>query len=328
MQLYEHWDSLRCYPHPASWAFWEHERDQWLTHIEAHVLPLKVSGKAAHDLHTQIELQRQKPRYQPYLRNGLPIDSPAEISLPHIGKLLHLSDPLQKLLKLSWCVGREASIPEDRTLACVLAACQWSDSAERIELLAALLGADEATCKQILAPPFSLVAAAILQPMAWNTATSLLALCSATEHFVDAVDGTYLPWRLMEGLQGSDLDALALMDESEDVLAQEIEREYGMHAIGDIYREGAGLRNISAASIVTLVDWLTGLKLWTSDVRVLDKQLGICDVRNRVQEAVLDAMAQQKNIDELLLLRALYKPQTTLAESINGEPQAMQPVSD
>jgi hypothetical protein len=58
VQIYEQWDSGRPYPHPASLAYWEHERDQWLRHIEQHVLPPRLADKAAHDLHLQIELQR------------------------------------------------------------------------------------------------------------------------------------------------------------------------------------------------------------------------------------------------------------------------------
>jgi hypothetical protein len=63
MQIYEQWDSGRPYSHPASLAFWERELDQWVAHIEAHVLPPRLADKAMQDLHLQIEMQRQKKRY-------------------------------------------------------------------------------------------------------------------------------------------------------------------------------------------------------------------------------------------------------------------------
>jgi hypothetical protein len=50
------------------------------------------------------------------------------------------------------------------------------------------------------------------------------------------------------------------------------------------------------------------MKLWTSDVRLLDKQLGIGEVRSRVQTAAIIAMTQQQSFDELTVLRALYTP--------------------
>ena len=306
MQIYEQWDSGRPYPHPASLAFWQHERDQWLTHIEEHVLPPRLADKASHDLHLQIEMQRQKQRYQPYLHNGKLRSNPAEINLQRIGGLLNCK-PLQKLLRLAWCVGREASIPEDQTLACALAACRWSEPSERIELLAALLEADEPTCKKILAPPFMLVAAGILEPTNWNAGASLLTLCIATENFVDVIDGTYDHRRLRDELDGAEFDVLESLDDNE-VANREIENAFGLHPIADVYREGAGYRAISAASIVTLVHWFTGMKLWTSDVRLLDKQLGIGDVRSRVQTAAINAMTHQQHFDELTVLRALYAP--------------------
>jgi hypothetical protein len=310
MQIYEQWDSRRPYPHPASLAFWDHERDQWLTHIEEQVLSPKLAHKASHDLYLQIELQRQKKRYQPYLHNGLPLSNPAAINLRLIGGLLNLSEPLQKLLRLAWCVGREESIPEDRTLACALAACRWSEPSERIELLATLLETDEATCKQILAPPFMLVAAGILEPALWSTGSSLLSLFTATDHFVDVIDGTYDHSRLRDELHGADFDVLESFDDGE-VANREIENAFGLHPIADVYREGAGYRSISSESIVTLAHWLTGLTLWTSDVRLLDKQLGIGDVRGRVQTAAIASMTQQLQFDELMVLRALYAPKAT-----------------
>jgi hypothetical protein len=310
MHIYEQWGSGRPYPHPASLASWEHERDQWMAHIEAHVLPPRLADKATHDLHLQIEMQRQKKRYQSYLHNGLPMSNPAAINLQRVGCLLNLTEPLQKLLKLAWCVGRETSIPEDRTLACVLAACRWSEPRERIELLAALLEADEAKCKQILAPPFMLVASGILEPALWSTGSSLLSLCTATEHFVDVIDGTYDHGRLHDELHGADFDVLESFDDVETA-NREIENAFGLHPIADVYREGAGYRSISAPSIVALVDWLTGMKLWTSDVRLLDKQLGIIDVKSRVQAAAIEAMTQRLKFDELMVLRALYAPLST-----------------
>jgi hypothetical protein len=307
MHIYEKWESGRPYPHPASLAFWEHERDQWLTHIEEQVLPPRLADKAMHDLHLQIEMQRQKKRYQAYLHNGLPLSNPAAINLRQIGGLLNLSEPLQKLLRLAWCVGREESIPEDRTLACALAACRWSELSERIELLAALIETDEATCKQILAPPFMLVATGILEPAIWDTGSSLLSLCTATDHYVDLIDATHANSRLRDELHGADFDVLESFDDVE-VANREIENAFGLHPIADVYREGAGYRGISAASLVALIHWLTGLKLWTSDVRLLDKQLGIGDVKSRVQAAAITAMTQQLQFDELMILRALYAP--------------------
>lgn len=307
MQIYEQWESGRPYPHPAALSFWEHERDQWLMRIEEHVLTPRLADKASHDLHLQIEMQRQKKQYQPYLRNGKPLSNPAAINLQRTGSLLNLSEPLKKLLKIAWCVGREASIPEDRTLACALAACRWSEPSDRIELLAALLNADEPTCKQILTPPFMLEAAGILEPEIWNTGASLLALCTATEHFVDVIDGTYDHGRLRDELRGADFDVLESFDDMETA-NREIESALGLHPIADVYREGAGYRTISAPSIVTLIHWLTGMKLWTSDVRLLEKQLGISDVRSRVQTAAINAMTQQQTFDELMVLRALYAP--------------------
>jgi hypothetical protein len=307
MQIYEQWATGRPYPHPASLAFWEHERDQWLTHIEEQVLSPKLAHKASHDLYLQIELQRQKKRYQPYLHNGLPLSNPAAINLQRMGSLLNLNEPLQKLLRLAWCVGREESIPEDRILASALSVCRWSEPSERIELLAALLEADEATCKQTLAPPFMLVAAGILDPAVWGTGSSLLSLCTATDHFVDVIDGTYEHSRLRDELHGADFDVLESFDDVE-VANREIENAFGLHPIADVYREGAGYRNISAPSIVILVRWLTGLTLWTSDVRLLDKQLGIGDVRGRVQAAAIASMTQHLQFDELMVLRALYTP--------------------
>jgi hypothetical protein len=308
MQIYEQWDSGRPYPHPASLAFWEHERDQWLTHIEQHVLPPRIADKATHDLHLQIEMQRQKRCYRPHLNNGVPIANPAAINLQRLSGLLNLSEPQQKLVRLAWCVGREESIPENRTLATALAACRWSEPHERIELLAALLGADETTCKQLLAPPFTLVAGGLLEPAIWNTGSSLLSLCTATEHFVDVIDGTFDRSRLYDDLQGMEFDALESFDDA-DAAASEIDHAFGLHAIADVYREGVGFSSISAASIVTLVQWLTGLRLWTSDVRLLDKQLGIGDIKSRVQTAAINAMAQMQPLNELMVLRALYQPQ-------------------
>jgi hypothetical protein len=313
MQIYEQWDSGRPYPHPASLAFWEHERDQWLTHIEERVLPPRLADKATHDLHLQIEMLRQKKRYQPYLHNGLVLSNPAAINLQRLDGLLNLSEPVQKLLRLAWCIGREASIPEDRTLIYALDACRWSEPSERIELLAALLESDEATCKQILAPPFMLIAAGILEPALWNTGSSLLALCNATEHFVDVIDGTYDHGRLRDELHGADFDALESFDDVETA-NREIEGALGLHPIADVYREGAGYRSISAPSIVTLVHWLTGMTLWTSDVRLLDKQLGIIDVRGRVQTAAIHAMTQQLQFNELTVLQALYAPTAATTE--------------
>jgi hypothetical protein len=307
MQIYEQWESGRPYPHPASLSFWEHERDQWFTHVEEHVLPPRLADKISHDLHLKIEAQRQRKRYQPYLHNGKPLSNPATINLQRTGSLLNLGEPLQKLLRLAWCVGREESIPEDRTLACAVAACRWSEPSERIELLAALLEVDEPTCKQLLAPPFMLLAAGILEPAIWNTGTSLLALCTATDHFVDVIDGTYDHGRLRNELDGAEFDVLESFDDAE-IANREIENAFGLHPIADVYREGAGYRTISAASIVTLLHWLTGLKLWTSDVRLLDKELGIGDVRSRVQTAAINAMTQQQSFDELAVLRALYAP--------------------
>lgn len=307
MQIYEQWESGRPYPHPASLAFWEHERDQWLTHIEEYVLPPRLADNASHDLHLQIEMQRQKKRYQPYLYNGKPLSNPAAINLQRMCGLLSLGEPLQKLLRLAWCVGRETSIPEDRTMACALTACRWSEPSERIELLAALLGADESTCKQILAPPYTLVTAGLLEPLAWNTGTSLLALCTPPDHFVDVVDTIYNNGGLSDALQGADFDVLESFDDAE-IANREIENAFGFHPIADVYREGAGYRDISAPSIVTLVQWLTGMKLWTSDMRLLDKQIGIGDVRSRLQVAAISAMAQQQPFDELIVLRALYAP--------------------
>jgi hypothetical protein len=307
MQIYEQWESGRPYPHPASLAFWEHERDQWLTHIEEHVFPPRLADKASHDLQLQIEMQRQKKRYQSYLHNGKPLSNPAAINLQRTSSLLNLREQLQKLLRLAWCVGREESIPEERTLACALAACRWSEPSERIELLIALLEVDEATCKRLLAPPFLLVAGGILEPAIWNTGSSLLALCTATDHFVDVIDGTYDHGRLRDELDGADFDVLESFDDAE-MANREIENAFGLHPIGDVYREGAGYRTISAPSIVNLVHWLTGMKLWTSDVRLLDKQLGICDVRGRVQTAAINAMTQQQSFNELMVLRALYAP--------------------
>jgi hypothetical protein len=310
MQIYEQWDSGRPYPHPAALAFWEHERDQWLTHIEERVLPPRLADKALHDLHLQIEMQRQRKRYQPYLHNGLPLSNPAAINLRQIGGLLNLSEPLQKLLRLAWCVGREESIPEHRTLACALAACRWSEPSERIELLAALLDADEAMCKQLLAPPFMLVASGLVEPAIWNTGSSLLSLCTATDHFVDVIDGTYDHSRLRDELLGADFDVLESFDDVQ-VANREIENAFGLHPIADVYREGAGYRSISSESIVTLVHWLTSMTLWTSDVRLLDKQLGIGEVQGRVQAVVIKAMTQQLQFDELMVLRALYSPMAT-----------------
>jgi hypothetical protein len=307
MQIYEQWDSSRPYPHPASLAFWEHERDQWLTHIEQHVLPPRMTDKATHDLHLQIEMQRQKRRYQPYLHNGTPMANPAAINLQRLSGMLNLNEQQQRLLRLAWCVGREESIPEDRTLATALAACRWSEPRERIEVLAALLGADETTCKQLLAPPFTLVAGGVLDPAIWNMGSSLLSLCTASEHFVDVIDCTFDQSRLHDELQGTDFDALESFDDA-DAAASEIDHAFGLNAIADVYREGAGFRSISAASIVALVQWLTGLRLWTSDVRLLDKQLGIGDVRGRVQTAAINAMSEQLQFDELMVLRALYAP--------------------
>jgi hypothetical protein len=307
MQIYEQWDSGRPYPHPASLAFWEHERDQWLTHIEERVMPPSVTDKDAHDLRFQIELQRSCKRYRPYLQNGASLANPAAINLQRLGDLLNLSEPQHKLVRLAWCVGREESFPEDRTLASALAACRWSEPCERIELLAALLDADEVMCKQLLAPPFMLVASGLVEPAIWNTGTSLLSLCTATEHFVDAVDATYHQGRLIEDLHGTDFDVLESF-EDDDATALEIDQAFGLHPIADVYREGAGYRNISAISIVTLIGWLTGIRLWTSDVRLLDKQLAIGDIKSRVQTSAINAMVQKQILDELMLLRALYQP--------------------
>ena len=309
MQIYEQWESFRPYPHPASLAFWEHERDQWLLHIEEHVLPLRTSDKATHDLHMQIEMQRQRNRYQPYLLNGSQRYNPVETNLHQVGSLLNLSEPLRKLVRLAWCVGREESIPEDRTLANTLSACGWNEPSDRTTLLAALLAADELTCKQILAPPFTLVAAGILEQTMWNTNASLLALCYATNHFVDLIDGTYEQSRLYDGLQGFDFDVHE-MHEEPDIASREIGDAFGFHPIADVYREGAGYRPISAPAIVTLVHWLTGMTLWTGDIRLLDKQLCIGDVKGRVQTAALNAMTHQQPLNELMVLRALYAPST------------------
>jgi hypothetical protein len=306
MQIYEQWDSGRPYPHPASLAFWEHERDQWLTHIEERVLPPSVTDKDAHDLRLQIELQRQRKCYRPYVQNGAMLANPAAINLQRLSGLLNLSEPQHKLVRLAWCVGREESILEDRTLATALAACSWSEPRERIELLAALLGADETNCKQLFAPPFTLVAGGVLDPAVWNTGSSLLSLCTATEHFVDVIDGTFDRSRLHDDLQGMEFDALESFDDA-DAAASEIDHAFGLHAIADVYREGVGFSSISAASLVILVHWLTGLRLWTSDVRLLDKHLGIGDIKSRVQTAAIMAMTQKQSFNELMVLRALYQ---------------------
>jgi hypothetical protein len=307
MQIYEQWDAGRPYPHPASLAFWEHERDQWLTHIEERVLPPSVTDKDAHDLRLQIELQQQRKRDRPYVQNGAALANPAAINLQRLSCLLNLSEPQQKLVRLAWCVGREESIPENRTLATALAACRWNEPRERIELLAALLGVDETTCKRILCPPFTLVAGGLLEPAIWNTGSSLLSLCTATEHFVDVIDGTFNHSRLHDDLQGMEFDALESFDDAY-AAASEIDHAFGLHAIADVYREGVGFSSISAASLVTLVHWLTGLHLWTSDVRLLDKQLGVGDIKSRVQTSAINAMAQMQPLNELMVLRALYQP--------------------
>jgi hypothetical protein len=307
MQIYEQWDSGRPYPHPAALAFWEHERDQWLTHIEERVLPPSVTDNDAHDLRLQIELQRPCKRYRPYVQNGAALANTAAINLQRLCDLLNLSEAQHKLVRLAWCVGREESFPEDRTLATALAACGWREPGERIELLAALLGADEATCKQLLAPPFMLVAGGLVEPAIWNIGTSLLSLCTATEHFVDAIDGTHDHSRLRDELHGADFDVLESF-EDDDAAALEIDQAFGLHPIADVYREGVGFSSISAASVVTLVHWLTGLNLWTSDVRLLDKQLAIGDVKSRVQTSAINAMAQMRPLNELMVLRALYQP--------------------
>jgi hypothetical protein len=307
MQIYEHWDSGRTYPHPASLAYWQHERDQWLTRIEEHGLPQSMNDKDALDLPLQIELQRQRERYRPYMQNGATLANPAAINLQRLSDLLNLSEPQQKLVRLAWCVGREESIAEDRTLATALGACRWNQPCERIELLAALLGVDETACKLLLCPPFTLVAGGLLEPAIWNTGKSLLSLCTATEHFVDAVDATYQQGRLIEDLHGTDFDVLESFDDA-DVAASEIDHAFGLHPIADVYREGAGFSSISAASLVTLVHWLTGIRLWTSDVRLLDKQLPIGDVKSRVQTSAINAMAQKQTLNELMVLRALYQP--------------------
>jgi hypothetical protein len=309
MQIYERWDSGRPYPHPASLAFWEHERDQWLTHIEEHVLPPSVTDKDAHDLHLQIELQRPRKRYQPYVQNGAALANTAAINLHRLCDLLNLSEPQRKLVRLAWCVGREESFPEDRTLASALAACRWSEPCERIELLAALLDADEAMCKQLLAPPFMLVASGLVEPAIWNTGTSLLSLCTATERFVDAIDSTHDHSRLRDELHYTGFDVLESFDDA-DAAALEIDQAFGLHSIADVYREGVGFSSLSAASVVTLVHWHTGLNLWTSDVRLLNKQLAIGDIKSRVQTSAINAMAQMQTLNELMVLRALYQPPT------------------
>jgi hypothetical protein len=306
MQIYEQWDSGRPYPHPASLAYWEHERDQWLRRIEQHVLPPRVADKATPDLHLQIESQRQRKRYRPYLHNGTVLANPAAINLQRLASLLNLSELQHKLVQLAWCVGREASIPEQPALATALAACRWSEPRERIELLAALLGADETTCKPLLAPPFTLVAGGLLEPATWNTGSSLLSLCSATEHFVDAVDATHDQSRLLHELHGTDFDALESFDDANEA-ASEIDHALGLHPMANVYCEGVGFSNISATSIVTLVHWLTGLRLWTSDVRLLDKQLCIGTVKSRAQTAAISAMTHKQTFDELMVLRALYQ---------------------
>ncbi len=312
MQIYEQWESGRPYPHPASLAFWEYERAKWLAHIQEHVLPPRLADKATLDLHLQIESQRRKRRYQPHLHEGLPMSNPAQTNLDRIGAILNLSEPHQKLMRFAWCVGREASIPEDRTLAIALDACTWREPGERIELLAALLETDEATCKKLLAPPFTLVAVGILDAMSWNTDSSLKAFCTATDHFVDVVDGTYNHSWLREELLGADFDSLEAHEDA-NIAEREIENELGLHAIADVYREGYGYRCITAPSIVTLVHWLTGMKLWTSDFRLLDKRLGICEIKGCVQTAAINAMINRQVFDELAVLRALYTPRAKLS---------------